>query len=255
MLIISQSIHSITNQFVFRCHSGNKPAWVNVCRNLEQDDWVMGHKFDFLNSEEENYLSTLQFRKRRESFLLGRYAAKQACAKILDSNKLSKISIGNGVFSQPLVRFPQMHSVQVTISHSSNFAAALAYPDTLILGIDVEKCENRNQSILERQLTKREFCAIGSVKEEEFFATSLWAVKESLGKALKTGLAIPYELLEASNIVSFRSHIQYEFVNFPQYRALSLIEGGYVCAITYPANTELITDIHDFRNDLRALFA
>ena len=60
---------------------------------------------ELLGPTEFAYFSTLPFGRRRQGYLLGRYAAKLALRDLLQESDLRIIEIARGVFDQPIVLF------------------------------------------------------------------------------------------------------------------------------------------------------
>ncbi len=93
----------------------------------------------FLNQTELTHWKALRVENKRHSALQGRIAAKRALGAALGEVDLTKIEIVRGTFGQPLVRHARAAGVDVTLSHSGGLAVALAYPDALPMGIDLEQ--------------------------------------------------------------------------------------------------------------------
>ena len=196
-----------------------------------------------LHPEEMAYYKTLKFEKRQRSYLIGRYAAKQAIAALNEETDLRDILIEQGIFNQPIVRHAFNRNVQVSITHCENVGAAVAFPEAFPMGIDIERINTDHRSVFESQMTKKEkelfktdFCTY------EEFITTVWTVKEALSKILKTGLTTPFHLFEVSKIKKNASNTLLEFENFGQYQALSLNLGRYVCSLVYAKNTQVFID-------------
>src|SRR5689334_16303053 len=81
---------------------------------------------NFLSLAEIAYLETLRFPLRRNSFLLGRYAAKAALSHCLGEPDGSRIEIVKGVFDQPIVISSSRTSAELSLSHSAGAAVAIA---------------------------------------------------------------------------------------------------------------------------------
>jgi len=91
---------------------------------------------ELLGPTEFAYFSTLPSGRRRQSYLLGRYAAKLTLRDLLQESDFRIIEIGRGVFDQPIVLFAQKQGWGVTISHTDSLAFALAFPTGHPMGID-----------------------------------------------------------------------------------------------------------------------
>lgn len=199
---------------------------------------------DYLHLDEKDYLKTLKYEQRIRSYLLGRYAAKKAVAALLDDDHLTKIQIINGVFNQPVILHDSPIRIQVSLTHCDDLAAAIAFPEIMILGIDIEKINSRLTRTVEAELTSSEKLIAARLScTYESFVTIIWTLKESLSKALKTGLAVPLHLLEVKNIEDKDGYWVSSFTNFPQYAAISFVVEDYAYSLTYPKYVEIELNI------------
>lgn len=198
---------------------------------------------DVLHPLETAYYRTLKFEKRQKSYLIGRYAAKQAIAALTGEADLGNIAIEQGVFSQPVVKHASSRNVHVSITHCENIAAAIAFPEAFPIGIDIERIDTKHRSVFESQVTEkeRELFNPGSWSYEEFM-TTVWTVKEALSKILKTGLTAPFHIFAVSKIRTDGRNAFLEFANFGQYQALSFNSGRYICSLVYPRKSEVTFD-------------
>lgn len=180
----------------------------------------------FLHEKEKQHLKGLTYERRIKSYLLGRYAAKQAVSQFVGVDDLTQIHIENGIFNQPIV---SGYDIQISLAHSDNLAVAIAFDPRVLIGIDVEK---RNR-IVEFELTEDEQ-ALGRDP------LLLWTMKESLSKVLKTGLTVPLEILEVKEINEKQGMFSSTFTHFFQYQTLSWLWPDYAFSITYPKNTQIM---------------
>lgn len=211
---------------------------------------------DFLHKNEIEYLESLLFESRINSYLLGRYTAKKAISKLTDEGCLNEIIIRNGVFNQPVVICDSFSNVQVSITHCDEFAASIAFDDMLKLGIDLEKYGVELNLGIESELTQHEKELINRVNcSYSCFVLMVWSIKESLSKALKTGLTVPLSVLEVQSIESREGYFLCSFTNFIQYTSISFIVGEFVCSITLPKNVELKIDVEKMKNNIMKLLS
>jgi phosphopantetheinyl transferase len=194
-----------------------------------------------LHAKELEMYRSLKFERRIRSYLAGRYAAKRAVSLYLKENDLTQIFIDQGVFTQPVV----VHSkhVQTSITHCENLAAAVAFPEKLPMGIDIEQIRPGKLEVLESQATRRETSFIRSLPySNESMLTLLWSVKEALSKVLKTGLTTPFHIFELKRIEIKDGFFLSSYENFYQYETVSFLFQPFVCSIAYPKGVELNTD-------------
>lgn len=198
----------------------------------------------YLHAQERNYYNTLKLEKRIRSYLMGRFAAKQAVAALISEGNLKNIFIKPGIFSQPII-VSNMQNIQVSITHCDDFGAALAFPEVHPMGIDLERiCPNQSNA-LKRQITVEEEEKISSLPfSYETGLTLLWTVKEALSKVLKTGLTTPFKVFEISKAEPHDEYIICYYKNFGQYKAISFTIGSYICSIIYPTKTKIYLDTH-----------
>jgi 4'-phosphopantetheinyl transferase len=223
-------------------------AMMVIAFNDPADTW-MEAATKLLGESETAYFSTLRFARRQRSYLLGRYAAKTALSAALSEPDLRAIEIERGVFEQPIVRYDRNSGWGVTISHTEELAAALAYPAGHPMGIDLEQIDPRQHKTILSQLSEREIGWLNLHSAERFeFASALWAAKESLSKVLRTGLMANirvYDLAEFS--VTDSREWEGLFENFAQYKARVWIGSKHVLSIAVPKRSTLVLgeQLHD----------
>ena len=205
----------------------------------------------FLNDAELAYWQTLRVENKRQSALQGRIAAKRALGAALGEGDLTKIEIVRGTFGQPLVRHPRAVGMDVTLSHAHGLAVALAFPDALPMGIDLEQVAAASaQTVLaEMQLSEAERAWLaqhGAAPlpiDQAAACGMLWSAREALGKSLKTGLNSPLgmfaldKLDPVSGAVGVRSGTVAwigHYVNFPHTHCVMQVSGSRVLTLALP---------------------
>jgi 4'-phosphopantetheinyl transferase len=203
-----------------------------------------------LGQPEWAYFSTLRFARRQESYLLGRYAAKVALTELLVEPDLKAIEIKRGVFEQPVVWYDRNARWEVTISHAEGLAVAMAYPAGHPMGIDIERIDSTHREAILSQLSEKETGWVdASVTDTLPIATALWTAKESLSKALRTGLMRPVNVYNLTQFSAVDSGIgEACFENFAQYKARVWIGSSYALSIALPKRSALA-----FEGNLRAV--
>lgn len=188
-----------------------------------------------LHPEEMEYFSKLKFEKRRKSFLLGRFCAKKAFSSMVSGVRPRDIRIDKGIFDQPLLRHPLARNMQVSISHCDDIGAALVFPESHPMGIDVERIDPGRGDVIEGQLVDSEMEILKSApRSKDAMLALMWTVKEALSKVMKTGLTAPLSIYEISAIESKNTCVVSSFKNFGQYKAFSFHNGEYVFSIAGP---------------------
>jgi 4'-phosphopantetheinyl transferase len=188
-----------------------------------------------LHPDEAAYLAGLHYPKRRGDYLIGRYVGKRAVAALAGESDQAAFHIDRGVFGQPVVRGTARAGMQVSITHSAAAAAAVAFDEGHPMGIDLELVDETRLPILLRQLTdvERDLADRLCLPLAEA-AFRVWSARESLAKAMRTGLTVPMPLLEVSVAMPVLGGIRFEFRNFFQFAALTARLGAYSLALALP---------------------
>jgi 4'-phosphopantetheinyl transferase EntD len=205
----------------------------------------------FLDPDECHRYESMKFERRRTTFLLGRYAAKQALSAYFDEPDLSRIAIRSGVFGQPIVQYLCPSNANITISHTPEKACAIACPDVHPMGLDIESIDGTKSEVIKSQMTSSELRFLVGIKLNETAGlTLLWSAKEALSKILMCGLTCPFELLAIRSLRTLRNWYEGEFLNFPQYRFQSWVTETVVYTIVFPGRTQIETEMDLFLAEL-----
>jgi 4'-phosphopantetheinyl transferase len=164
---------------------------------LEQTEADLPASDDWLNPSELALLSDLRFAKRRTDWRLGRWTAKNALAVYLklpaDPRFLANIEIRTAQSGAPEA-FIQNGAAAATISlsHRAGIAACAVAHSSGVLGCDLEISEPRSDAFLADYFTAEEqsIVARASAEDRSRLLTLLWSAKESMLKALRTGLRL-----------------------------------------------------------------
>jgi 4'-phosphopantetheinyl transferase len=227
----------------------------NLCCCFISGKHVYGKLIKYLHPLEHKYFATLKFEKRSNSYVLGRFVAKQAVAAFTGELDLAAIYIHPGIFNQPVV-ISDTRNVQVSISHCNNLGVALAFPEAHPMALDIEQINHDRNSAIETQTGKSEQELVGScMLSYDSGLTLLWTVKEALSKVLKTGLTTPFEVFEISKAERKDKYVECYFKNFAQYKSLSFIIGDYICSVVYPLKTEIQFDFNTLVNNIMIFLA
>jgi phosphopantetheinyl transferase len=148
----------------------------------------------FLSDVERRRIQDMRFPLRRQSFVLGRLAAKQvlqlhpACRGVSPT----QITVANRPEGAPYALVEGMElDVSISISHSRETAvsAFLAAPGFSI-GIDLEELVPRARAFQLDFFTAGEVAFVGALPDAEqvLWANCIWSAKEAVLKAMGTGL-------------------------------------------------------------------
>jgi 4'-phosphopantetheinyl transferase len=202
----------------------------------------------WLHPSERAALASLTAEPRRMSYLLGRYAAKRAASHYLGTDALAEIEVANGVFQQPVLRFPAWDIPHVTLCHTDRLALAVAHSPDHVLGIDAEPLDPARAPVLRPLLSDAEqapLAAMGFPEAERLFL--LWTAREALSKALRCGLTVPWDLLEtAAPAAVGHGEVRCTFARFPQYQARCAMVSGHAMALVLPKDTHLGDSLRGF---------
>lgn len=225
-----------------------------VCFSCHLLSELLANKEIFLHSEELNYLKTLSSEKRKKSYLLGRYCAKEALRIYWGEIKPSRIWVHRGIFDQPIVRYPTVNNAQVSISHNDDWGVALSFPEEHPMAVDIECIDpNRIHTIKTQVLPTEELLLKTLHIEEAVKYTLTWTIKEGLSKVLKSGMMTPFEIYEIKQIDFYKDFYVSTFKDYAQYKAISFTFENQVCSLISPKNTELEFDIVNLRTQLARL--
>lgn len=199
-----------------------------------------------LTEEERGYYWRVGSEARRRSFLLGRFAAKKALS-LFSGERPQRIRIRYGAFNNPLVSDldTEGERLELSISHSAELGAALVFPCCQQMGIDIEKVNADRSKVIESEMTSGELATFrrSSALDRDSMLTAAWTMKESIAKALKTGLMTPLSILEISEITQRSGAMESSFSNFHQYKANSFRIGDHFLSVALPKRTELAIDV------------
>lgn len=233
------------NQFTLINKTGMIP--IGLCLTSSSLSELEAIVTTYLHSEELAYYETLIYDRKKLSYLIGRFSAKQAIIQIVKDLDLSDIRIDYGQFRYPLVHYKNNDGLHVSYSHSSNVAIALAYPESAPLAVDIELIEEDKEPVIISQLTAEEINLVKQLSYSESIKslTLFWTAKEALSKVLRTGLMTPFEIFAIKQIIAKSNQAwEFEFKNFPQYKTLSFQLVQFMCSIIYPRSLQLSLDIN-----------
>ncbi|WP_127530139.1 4'-phosphopantetheinyl transferase family protein [Paenibacillus kobensis] len=199
---------------------------------------------DALHKEERTHLARLTFDKRIHDFLLGRFAAKNALASIMQVSGYSEIGVRSGMFRQPVVTGVCLQALQTSITHCDRIGAALAFDEGMPAGIDIEKVNPERFTLIQDRCTEaeREWAHQAGIPAA-LAATLLWTSKEAIAKAIKTGFTASLDIFEVERIERQDDYWITYYRYFTQFRAVSFPVGRYVCTIATPKRAMIKPDI------------
>jgi phosphopantetheinyl transferase len=176
---------------------------------------------------------------------MGRFVAKYALTQLSNTDSYNRICIDRGTFMQPILFANSSLSLDISITHKHHKVAAIAFPKSHPMGIDLEKIEQSSHQTLESQMTQQEIQAVATIAQDYLNAIcQLWVIKEAISKVLKTGLTTSFLLFETCNHSFNKSgELSCYFSHFYQYHAQSWILNDHALAVVYPRTASFAMDI------------
>lgn len=186
-------------------------------------------RIESLSEKELKIYSKFTSRKRQHEFIAGRIACKKAFFKLTRGEKdyfenFSSVSILNNEKGAPFIENSDLY---VTLSHSHGIAVAAVSKQAV--GMDIEQINPRRISALKKMSSK-----IESTFQDVSSLTVLWTLKESLGKALQTGIVKDFGYYDAENFQHKDGIFRCDFKNFPSFSGIAMTDEKCAVALVYP---------------------
>ncbi len=200
----------------------------------------------FLHPQEKVFLKSLSHPSPQHSYLLGRYCAKRSIEKYGFNTSSQEILIKAGVWGQPVIISSEISNIGLSIAHACKNGIGLAFPEGFPMGVDIEKIDLNNLQSMREVTSSLELGLIKDIypdTEEIILLTMIWTLKESLSKALKCGLTVPFHILETGEFKKQSKLLACEFPFFPQYLGISYASKDYVIGLSYPRQLSLKNDL------------
>lgn len=229
-------------KFIFSCKQSSNGQGLgrlslNICRldRIYSDQEIR----QCLGAEEiEEYVQKSE--KRKAEIFWSRLMAKKAISDLYGKKtvRLNEIRIAKGFFKNPLIK-GDCKELQVSIAHCNEYAGAIAYPEELILGMDMETTGHGREKSIWQVLSEREkrICPIDM--EKEVFALVMWTAKEALVKFMKLGLMVSFEITQVESIWRCEGGFWLKFSYFHGLEAYSLFDDNLICTLVFPGDIEL----------------
>lgn len=164
---------------------------------LEQSTADVPGENNWLSAWEESLLNGMRIPKRRSDWRLGRWTAKHAIATVLNITlhpaTLALIEIRPAASGAPEAYFENNPAnVSISLSHRAGIAACAVAPSGTMLGCDLELIEPRSEAFIADYFTAEEQALVERTSEADrpVVVAWLWSAKESVLKALHTGLRL-----------------------------------------------------------------
>jgi 4'-phosphopantetheinyl transferase len=233
--------YPIAQNFKLERKEVSDEGWL-TCIGLEAFDSNENQWTQWLHPEEKAYYQSSLVKKRKKSFLLGRVCAKASYLQAIPQQDASKINIRTGIFKDPVLQNQSATQWQIGITHSNTIAAALVFPATHPMAIDVEEWDTKRTKTMKTQCEAEELHCLEEIGLSSAKACAVcWTAKEAVSKALRTGMTCPFELFGIKAIKpQADGGITGLFTNFCQYQFRSWVIEDKVLSIVLPKRTRLI---------------
>ena len=147
----------------------------------------------WLTRSERSRMDAFRFEKRRRDWLLGRWTAKQAMLRMagLPGNAARRLEIATAKDGAPEPFLDgRPHRVALSISHSNGRGLCAIGGHGAQIGCDIERIEPRSPEFANTFFTTTERDRIATAQGDirDLLVTVTWCAKESVLKALRTGL-------------------------------------------------------------------
>jgi 4'-phosphopantetheinyl transferase len=224
---------------------------------LEQTGADVPTEDQWLSARERLFLGRLRFPKRRTDWRLGRWTAKRAVAACLnlpsDLQALANTEIEAAASGAPEVVFvKQTPPVTISISHSGGRALCAVTMGDASLGCDLEMIEPRSDGFVADYFTAHEQTLVAqtSAAERPLLVTLMWSAKESVLKALHTGLRLDTTCLEVSSIEVLFSHNEPYRQDLPLVSTLALDRDRWCPMNVRYCNTQVFSGWWQYENHM-----
>ncbi len=145
----------------------------------------------WLSGREREVLDALNVPKRRQDWQLGRWTAKNALARspLTPPRPMEEWEILAAADGAPEAWLDdEPAGVTLSLSHSHGQCLCAIGPPDLRMGCDIERIEQRSRVFEETFFTDAEIQLMRGQDDRGLMATLIWSAKESVLKALRTGL-------------------------------------------------------------------
>jgi 4'-phosphopantetheinyl transferase len=211
------------------------PLSIAIIIDAETDCWPT--YVAQLTQDEQLLLKSQKTPAARNSFCLGKIAAKTAVKCLLDRE--IEFTIDHGIFGFPIVE-PNHFGINISLAHTKHTGIAVCTSQKYPVGIDIEELSSSNNQIIMSTLTKVELgLSNHNNLTETVFLHILWTAREALSKVIRTGFLVPMSLLSIKSVTPISKHFKIEFVNFSLFTGLVFCIGNHSVCVVIPTMVSL----------------
>jgi 4'-phosphopantetheinyl transferase len=170
-------------------------------------NWIseidLADPFQHLSEQEKTIYQKLKFPKRQAEWLGARLVIKDLVRAVdirYETRKTKALELLNEESGAPYLKATgvQESTGRVSLSHSNGHVLCAYSPEVIPLGVDLELVEPRGNEFVEDYFTESEILQADKLDgpERQLHETMIWSCKESVLKALSSGLRVDTRLVE-----------------------------------------------------------
>lgn len=217
----------------------------------------------YLGDQEKAAYQKLRFAKRQNEWLGGRLAAKRLMQRVdtrWNQKQRNEIEILSEESGAPYLVISgwQGNPGRVSISHSNGYVFCAYSPNEIQMGVDLELIEPRAGEFARDFFTAKEVDQISTLENTNkiLFVTVIWSGKESVLKAISTGLRVDTRSVEVVLPGFYEESTGWSRLglksNLTKDNSLSLVwrrEGDFVLTVCFPSDYEIGLHQVEFYNN------
>ena len=204
------------------------------------DDLTDDVLFSSLSEQECKMADNFKNHSRAKEFAAGRYCVKEAFALYTSDTKAKNITTSAGVWGYPYI---EGSDVNISIAHTDKCVIAVCTSAELPIGIDIEEYKSSSDELIISQLSaaEKKIAAVSSLHSEALHI--LWASKEAVSKALRTGFRLPMSLFEVSDIIKKQEIWHVYFASIGVLSVIAANTRSRIVALALPAGSIIVNGL------------
>ncbi|MDR2106915.1 MAG: 4'-phosphopantetheinyl transferase superfamily protein [Holosporaceae bacterium] len=200
---------------------------------IRTDNFSAEDAVDYLSDNELKRMRSISREKAKICYCFGRVVAKKALGMLIDGLIYRDLDVGNEKSGCPTTGNCDF---SVSITHTDEVAACLAYGKEFSFGTDIEKMNENRIDALRYVISGKE-----PIPNDLKSLTVAWTLKESLSKALKCGFGLPFEEFELSEFRGNGEFFVCSYARHPEFFGAATVFENNSYAAAFPR--ELFSDL------------
>jgi len=196
-----------------------------------------------ISGEESKMASKFPSRSRVIEFVTGRHCVRQAIASYEQKTGHHDINIGIGVWGYPFI---QGSDLNISIAHTDKCVIAICTNGAFPAGIDMEEHKPSNDALILSQLNDAEKKLLSTFPGHSEGLHILWAAKEAVAKALRTGFRVAMPFFEVSGVSKKQDGWHIYFDTIGVLSVIAVNTGSGVLALALPTGSSVINGFEIF---------